>query len=192
MGKFVIESSSDKFRKIISISLASSIILLLVGLIMLFLPSLTNKIIGIVIGIMMLISGVNTINKYFKRNGAKLYSFNMIFGIVLFVLGLIVILLPFSISSFITVCLGLYLIISGANKITYAVWFKIGNDPSWLITLVVGIMLIFFGILVIVNPFSMLTITKLVGIFFIISSVLDITSTILVHKRSEEITKIFW
>ena len=192
MGKFVIESSSDKFRKIISTSLASSIILLLVGLIMLFLPSLTNKIIGIVIGIMMLISGANTINKYFKRNGAKLYSFNMIFGIVLFVLGLIVILLPFSISSFITVCLGLYLIISGANKITYAVWFKIGNDPSWLITLVVGIMLIFFGILVIVNPFSMLTITKLVGIFFIISSVLDITSTILVHKRSEEITKIFW
>jgi len=127
-----------------------------------------------------------------KRDGAKLYSFNMIFGIILFVLGLIIILVPFSISSFITVCLGLYLIVIGANKITYGVWFKIGNDRSWLITVVIGIMLIVFGILVVVNPFSRLTITKLVGAFLIIASVLDITDTLLLRKRSDEITKIFW
>ena len=56
----------------------------------------------------------------------------------------------------------------------------------------IGFMLILFGILVIINPFANLTITKLVGIFFIISSVLDITDTILLRKRRDEITKIFW
>ena len=116
----------------------------------------------------------------------------MVFGIILFALGLIIILIPFSVSSFITVCLGLYLIVTGANKITYGVWFKIGNDQAWLITVVIGIMLILFGILVVVNPFSRLTITKLVGAFFILASVLDITDTILLRKRSDEITKIFW
>lgn len=192
MAKFIRETSSDRFRKMTTTSLASSVILLVVGLIMLFLPGLTNKIIGVVIGAMMLLSGFNMVYKYMKRDGAKLYSFNMIFGIILFVLGLIIILMPFTVSSFVTVCLGLYLIVTGANKITYGVWFKIGNDPSWLITVVIGIMLTVFGVMVIVNPFSSLTITKLVGAFFIISSVLDITDTILLRKRSDEITKIFW
>lgn len=192
MGKFIRQTNSDRFRKLMTTSLASSILLLIVGLVMFFIPGLTNKIIGIVIGVMMLVSGSNMVYKYMKRDGAKLYSFNMIFGIILFALGLIVTLVPFSVSSFVTVCLGLYLIVIGANKITYGVWFKIGNDPSWLITVVIGGMLILFGILVIVNPFSMLTITKLVGVFFIISSILDITDTILLRKRRDEITKIFW
>jgi len=192
MGKFIRQKSSEHFRKMMSTSIASSIFLLVVGLVMLFLPNLTNKIIGIIIGVMFLLSGGNTVYKYMKRDGAKLYSFNMIFGIILFVLGIIIIIVPFSVSTFITVCLGLYLIVTGANKVTYGVWFKIGNDPSWLITMVIGLMLILFGILVIVNPFSRLTITKLVGIFLIIASILDVTDTMLLRKRSDEITKIFW
>lgn len=192
MGKFIRQKSSEHFRKMMSTSIASSLFLLVVGLVMLFLPDLTNKIIGIIIGVMFLLSGGNTVYKYMKRDGAKLYSFNMIFGIILFVLGIIIILVPFSVSTFITVCLGLYLIVTGANKVTYGVWFKIGNDPSWLITMVIGLMLILFGILVIVNPFSRLTITKLVGIFLIIASILDVTDTMLLRKRSDEITKIFW
>ncbi|MBE6155983.1 MAG: hypothetical protein E7164_04425 [Firmicutes bacterium] len=192
MSNFIRQTSSNKFKKMMSTSIATSLVLLIGGLVMLFMPGLTNKLIGIVVGLMMLVSGGNMIYKYLKRDGAKLYSFNMIFGIILFVIGLIVILMPYSLSSFVTVCLGLYLIIVGANKITYGVWFKIGNDSAWLITVVIGIMLIFFGIMVIINPFSMLTITKLVGIFLIIISVLDLTDTILLRKRSDEITKIFW
>ena len=78
------------------------------------------------------------------------------------------------------------------NKITYGVWFKIGNHSSWLITLVIGIMLIIFGILVLANPFASLTITKLVGSFLILASILDITDLILLKNKSDEITKIFW
>ncbi len=192
MGRFIRSTSSEKFKKIMATSIASSVFLTIVGLVMLFLPNLTNKLIGIICGILFIISGFNMIYKYLKRDGAKIYSFNMVFGIVLFVLGLIVILIPFSISSFITVCLGLYLVIMGANKITYGTWLKIGNDPSWLITIVIGLMLILFGILVIVNPFSFLTITQIAGLFLTISGVLDITGTILLRKRSDEITKIFW
>ena len=80
----------------------------------------------------------------------------------------------------------------GLNKITYGVWFKIGNHSSWLITLVIGIMLIIFGILVLANPFASLTITKLVGSFLILASILDITDLILLKNKSDEITKIFW
>lgn len=192
MGRFIRESNSDRFRKMMSRSIASSVILFVVGIVMLFMPELTNRIIGMVIGAMILISGFNTISKYIKRDGARLYSYNLIFGIILMVLGLIIMLVPFSVSSLITACLGLYFIIMGSNKITYGIWLRIGDHSSWGFTITVGLMLIFFGIILIVNPFSALTLTKLVGAFFVISSILDITSTFMLRSSSDEITKIFW
>ena len=135
---------------------------------------------------------ITTIYKYITRNGAKLYSLNLLYGIIILLIGVIIVLVPFSVTSFLTICLGLYLIIIGINKVTYGIWFKIGNHSSWLITLVIGIMLIFFGILILSNPFSSLTITRLVGAFLILASILDITDLILLKKRSDEISKIFW
>ena len=101
-------------------------------------------------------------------------------------------LFPFSVTSFLTICLGLYLIVFGANKVTYGVWFKIGDDSSWLITFVIGVMLMVFGILVLSNPFSALTVTQVIGTFLVLSSILDITDLVLLKKRANEITKIFW
>ena len=108
------------------------------------------------------------------------------------IIGAIIILVPFSVTSFLTICLGLYLIVFGANKVTYGVWFKIGDDSSWLITFVIGVMLMVFGILVLSNPFSALTVTQVIGTFLVLSSILDITDLVLLKKRANEITKIFW
>lgn len=193
MGKFIRRKNSLAFSKLMISSIIISLFIGVVGIIMLLLPELTDKLIGIIIGIIFLINGTNTSYKYFRRDDAKLYSFNLIFGIILAIIGILVIAVPFTVTAFITVCLGLYLITIGANKITYGVWFKIGNDSSWLITVTIGLMLIIFGILVIINPFTTtLTITKIVGAFLIISSVLDITDLILLKRRSEKIVEIFW
>lgn len=192
MARIIRGTISDRFNGFMIYSMLASIIIGIVGVIMILLPSLTNKLIGVIVGIMFLVSGASAIYKYLKRDGAKLYSLNLVFGLIMIILGLVIILVPFSVTSFITVCLGLYLIVSGSNKITYGIWFKIGNDSSWLITFVIGIMLIIFGIMVLANPFSALTITKLVGVFLLAYSILDITDVFLLKKRSEEIVKIFW
>ncbi|MGN1379422.1 MAG: HdeD family acid-resistance protein [Bacilli bacterium] len=192
MGRIVRETISERFSKMLSLSIVASIVIALIGVVLLFMPRLSNKIIGVMLGALFLLYGITTIYKYITRNGAKLYSLNLVYGIIILLIGAIIILVPFSVTSFLTICLGLYLIVMGLNKITYGVWFKIGNHSSWLITLVIGIMLIFFGILVLANPFSSLTITKLVGAFLILASILDITDLILLKNKSDEITKIFW
>lgn len=192
MGRIVRETIDERFNKMLTISIVSSIVIALVGAVLLFMPKLSNKLIGIIMGLLFILYGITTIYKYITRNGAKLYSLNLLYGIIILLIGVIIVLVPFSVTSFLTICLGLYLIIIGINKVTYGVWFKIGNHSSWLITLVIGIMLIFFGILVLSNPFSSLTITRLVGAFLILASILDITDLILLKKRSDEISKIFW
>lgn len=192
MGRIVRETIDERFNKMLTISIVSSIVIALVGAVLLFMPKLSNKLIGVIMGVLFILYGITTIYKYITRNGAKLYSLNLLYGIIILLIGVIIVLVPFSVTSFLTICLGLYLIIIGINKVTYGIWFKIGNHSSWLITLVIGIMLIFFGILVLSNPFSSLTITRLVGAFLILASILDITDLILLKKRSDEISKIFW
>lgn len=192
MGRIVRETIDERFNKMLTISIVSSIVIALVGAVLLFMPKLSNKLIGVIMGLLFILYGITTIYKYITRNGAKLYSLNLLYGIIILLIGVIIVLVPFSVTSFLTICLGLYLIIIGINKVTYGIWFKIGNHSSWLITLVIGIMLIFFGILILSNPFSSLTITRLVGAFLILASILDITDLILLKKRSDEISKIFW
>lgn len=192
MGRIVRETIDERFNKMLTISIVSSIVIALVGAVLLFMPKLSNKLIGVIMGSLFILYGITTIYKYITRNGAKLYSLNLLYGIIILLIGVIIVLVPFSVTSFLTICLGLYLIIIGINKVTYGIWFKIGNHSSWLITLVIGIMLIFFGILILSNPFSSLTITRLVGAFLILASILDITDLILLKKRSDEISKIFW
>lgn len=186
------KSIDNKFNKMLWYSIITSVVTLILGIVLLFLPEATNKAVGIMVGVIFVLSGINAIYKYFHRDGAKLYSLNIVFGIIFSLLGVVIILYPFSVMSFVTICLGLYLVVSGAMKVNYAFWLKKGNEESWLITLVTGILLIIFGIMVMFNPFVSLTLTKLVGIFLIIVAILDITDAVLFKKRSKEIMDIFW
>ncbi|MDE6284943.1 MAG: DUF308 domain-containing protein [Bacilli bacterium] len=185
-------SISNKFNRMLLYSMITAFITGIFGLILLFMPDLTNKVVGILVGFVFLVSGVNAIYKYFHRDGAKLYSLNILFGILYSILGVVIIVYPFSVMTFVTICLGLYLVVSGAVKMNYAFWLKRGNEDSWLITLVSGIMLLLFGILVMFNPFISLTLTQLAGAFLLIVSILDFTDTMMFKKRANEIMNIFW
>ena len=192
MSKFV-SKTAQELRKLFIFSILMSLMIAIVGIVMYAMPDLSERIVGIVTGVAFILTALVAIYKFFKRDGARLYKYNLLFGIAFAILGLIIILNPYSVSSFITICLGIYLIVLGGLKMTYGVWFKVGNDSSWFITLVIGLMLMIFGVLLIVNPFaSSFTLTQIVGIFLLISSVLDITDTIMLLRRSEKVLQIFW
>ena len=193
MGRIVRQTNSNRFNDLLVGSLIASIISFVIGLCIYLFSEQLDVLLGIIVGIIFIILGINSGYKYLKRDGAKLYSYNFIFAILLLIVGLAIIVIPKSIVNLLMVCVGLGIIIMGANKISYGVWFKIGNDASWLFTLVTGLMLIFLGILVLLNPFdTYMAGSKVIGIFIMLSSVLDFTDIILLKKRKDEIVKIFW
>lgn len=183
---------ANMYKRMITYSIITSIFTIIAGVLLLFLPNVTNKVVGIIAGIIFLVAGVNSIYKYFHREGAKLYNLNLVFGVLYSILGVVIIIYPFTVVEFVTVCLGLYMIINGASKVNYALWLKRGNEESWLITLATGILVAVVGVLVIFNPFASLTLTKLAGAFLIITGILDFMDTILFKNRSKEIIEIFW
>lgn len=185
-------SIENIYNRMIIYSLITAILSIVVGLVLIFLPTVSNKIVGIIVGIIILIFGINSVYKYFHRDGAKIYSLNLVFGILYSILGVVIILYPYSVIDFVTVCLGLFIIINGATKINYGIWLKRGNEDSWLITLVTGIFLVILGIMVVFNPFSALTLTQLSGAFLMIVGILNLSDTIMFKKRAKQIMDIFW
>ena len=185
-------SIENMYKRMIWYSIGTALITIITGIVLLLVPELSGKVLGIIVGIIFLIEGINSIYKYFHREGAKLYNLNLVFGVTYAVLGAVIILVPSSVVEFITVCLGIYMIVNGASKVNYALWLKRGNEDSWLITLATGILVAIVGVLVIFNPFASLTLTKLAGAFLIITGILDFMDTILFKNRSKEIMEIFW
>ena len=185
-------SIENMYKRMIWYSIGIALITIITGIVLLLVPELSGKVLGIIVGIIFLIEGINSIYKYFHREGAKLYNLNLVFGVIYAVLGVVIILVPSSVVEFITICLGIYMIVNGASKVNYALWLKRGNEDSWLITLATGILVAIVGVLVIFNPFASLTLTKLAGAFLIITGILDFMDTILFKNRSKEIMEIFW
>lgn len=185
-------SVENMYKRMIWYSIGTALITIITGIVLLLVPELSGKVLGIIVGIIFLIEGINSIYKYFHREGAKLYNLNLVFGVIYAVLGVVIILVPSSVVEFITICLGIYMIVNGASKVNYALWLKRGNEDSWLITLATGILVAIVGVLVIFNPFASLTLTKLAGAFLIITGILDFMDTILFKNRSKEIMEIFW
>lgn len=184
---------AERFKRNIASSIANGIIILIIGIFMLVFPNLTKRIISYMLGALLLFNSLISIMKYTSRKGAKLYSFNLLFGLICLFFGVIMLVSPNLVFNHLVICLGLYLIILGAIKISYGIWFKIGSDDSWLITITVGVMLIIFGFILLSNPFeATLTITQIMGTFLILTAVVEITSNILLYKRTKDITKIFW
>ena len=185
-------SAKNVFRRMNNLSVLVAIITIILGLILLLMPEKTNKIVGTMVGISVLLTGLATIYKYFKRDGAKIYALSLTFGVIFAIIGVLLIVYPYTVMQFVTICFGISIIVSGASRINNAFWLKKGNEESWLTTLGAGILVVAIGLLILFNPFANLTLTKLVGAFLIIMGVLDLVDAIAFRLRSEEIIDIFW
>ena len=192
MKKFIVHKTEKDYRKMLNFSIFIELLILIAGCSIFFIKDLEVKTVGYICGGIFIAYGINSLSKFLKKNGAKLYRYNWLFALIHFALGLLIILVPYTVNSFVSVIFGVYLIVVGSNKVNYAIWFKIADDSSWFLTMFIAIMLIAFGFLVIVNPFANLTLMELIGLFTILSSIIDLTDTIMIKRRAERIIKLFW
>ena len=186
------KSIENVYNKMVIFSIITAVITIIIGAVLLFLPNLSNKVVGIITGIIFILFGIITAYKYLKRDGAKIYSLNLVFAILYLILGLVIIIFPFSVIEFVTVCLGLFLVVNGATKINYGLWLKRGSSKAWLVTLVAGILLVILGIMIVFNPFTAYALTQITGAFLIISGVINLSDAITFKTKAKEIMDIFW
>ena len=143
----------------------SSVLIAVVGLILLLMPSLSNRIIVIGISIALLIYGVWRVVRYMRRDTAQDASNqDLLIGLLCAAFGLFMLVYSSAVISILPFLLGLFLIFGGVSSIQTAFDVRRFNGTHWSWHLIIGIIIVILGIMVIRDPFGAAQIlTRFVG-----------------------------
>lgn len=192
-------SANKKVTKVIEKSLRNfvlrrmilDLIFILIGGYFIFNPYVGLRACEIAYGLVFVISGILALLDYKTKKLVPLFKYSVVCGALSVALGVLILLNPFGLVSFVNIILGAWIILSAVLNAVYAIYLKKSKEECWPIFVGVGTVKLIIGVLLVVNPFVQLYITRLVGIFLCLYSVLDFTTNILLKNRSKEIIKTF-
>lgn len=178
-------------KKVFNISMISSVLLFLFGLILAVNAEGFIKSITVAIGVILLLIGVFPVIDYFRyRKDGLGASIGLISGIFSIVCGLMLLINEDLLMILIPVFIGVWIIINGINKIQVSFEIKDLGEKSWVITFIYSILIMVLGGYFIVNPISgATTVTSFIGIILCIYAVLDIIDCIIIKVKVKNFKK---
>lgn len=180
----------DLFKRVTTSILISSIIAFIIGLIMVVVPGISLRAIGITIGIFVIVYGIVLIVLDFMAHNIYIPFHGIISGLLSIIVGIILIAMPNILSIVFTIALGIWIILSSVNTISIALAARKGV-ANWYLWLILGIIDMICGVIILLNPFaSSLSIVMLGGIVIMIHSVISIVDTIMIKKDAKEVVKV--
>ena len=178
-------------KKVFNISMISSVLLFLFGLILAVNAEGFIKSITVAIGVVLLLIGVFPVIDYFRyRKDGLGASVGLISGIFSIVCGLMLLINEDLLMILIPVFIGVWMIINGINKIQVSFEIKDLGEKSWVITFIYSILIMVLGGYFIVNPISgATTVTSFIGIILCIYAVLDIIDCVIIKVKVKSFKK---
>lgn len=183
-------------KKVYRISMISSILLFIFGLILVLNAEGFIKSISAIIGISLLLVGIFPVIDYFRyRKEGVLAGIGLISGVFSIVCGLMFLLNKNMLMILVPVFIGVWMIINGINKLQIAFEIRDEKEKSWVVTFVFSIIIIITGAYLIINPINGAElVTQTLGIIICIYALLDIIDCILIKIKFKstikEVTKV--
>lgn len=152
--------------------LVTSIVLLILGILLVIVPGNIVTAIIRIFGFIILAIGIISIVSCSK---AKSQNVDMVYGILIVILGIVFISNPHVIASIIPFLLGLWIIVKSVIRLQLVLLLKRNNTNDYIKPLVVNIITLILGLILVFNPFKGVeAIIRIVGGFMIVYSLLDI------------------
>ena len=159
----------DKIKKFEKMSIATSILLIIFSLFLIFKPEASLTFIVVIIGIVEF----------------RAMSLELIEGTVYTIIGLFFIFKPSILNEFLGIIVGIWLVIQFIIKFQFAFNLKSVASPAWSLMLISSLLHLAFGIGIILNPFaSVVTITTLTGIVLLISEIGNLAESIYLLRKN--------
>lgn len=174
-----------KINKMCNTSLIISLIFVVIGLFLFIKPDATISLISYTIGGVILTSGIFSAYKYFTAESlGNTINFDLVFGVLLIIAGLFLIIKPTALASLFPIILGIWIIINSVTKFQYALVLKKVKNEDWVGAALISGLMFIWGVVLLFNPFkSALAITQIIGIFIIVYAVLDIINNFIIKKN---------
>ncbi len=179
----------DVFKKIFRMSVISSILFLIFGLLLVFQTDNVIKTVSIVVGGLLLIIGAFPIVNYFRNRNQNFFSSaGLLYGVFSVVAGIIIMVNKNLLAIIVPVLTGVWMIINSVNKIQISMELRDRKLSSWYISFILAIVILIGGALLIINPLVWaIALGKVVGIIIIIYSILDISDSIFIRKNLKKV-----
>ena len=158
------------------------------GILFIVSPELSVSIIGVCIGIAMILFGIVKLIGYFSKDLFRLaFQFDLEFGILMIILGVIVLFHPRDLMAFICVALGISILLDGLFKIRIAMDSRQFGIKSWWLILSLAIVTgVIGGFLILDSVIGSWALSVLLGLTLLLEGILNlytVISTVLIVKN---------
>lgn len=167
-----------------------SVMFCVAGALFIALPDISITMIGISMGIAMIVFGIVKLVGYFSRDLFRLaFQFDLELGILLLVLGLIVLIRPDDLMTFMCIALGISILTDGLFKVQIALDSKRFGIKSWWVIFALAVVAGTIGVFLIFRSAkSAQFLTVLLGVSILAEGILNlytVISTVLIIKHQQ-------
>lgn len=148
----------DFFKRSGYMSLLSSFLFLLLGILLTISPEKTVGFLSYTIGGVFLLMGIFKLITYFiNKNKYMYYDYIPVIAILCLIIGIIITILGSTIVSMFGIAIGIWIIVNGITKIDLSIKMKDSNVKYWFLSLIISILILVVGIYILFVPSSLLT-----------------------------------
>lgn len=167
------------------IAILESIIFAILGIIIVYKPEGTVRVITGILGTIFILAGIYKIINYFISKGSNdFYNFNLIYGLTAIVIGIVTMAYMNVISSVFRIIIGVWIIYTSFVRISTSLQIKRIGSSVWIYSLILAIIMFICGLYTIINPG---TIIVTIGAIMIIYAIIDMIENIIFMKNVKEI-----
>ena len=192
MGKTKEKANENKGFSGTFMILASAVINILLGVVMLFVEQIDLKTLCYIFISLLIICGIGMIIQYLMTEAYKnINQYGLSAGALLVILGMCALVRVDRLSAYFIVWLCIWLLVSGIIKLQYALDLKALKDKTWLFLLIVSATICVCAVLLIINPFTDDTYhTYLTYIMLIADGIISLLSTAYLSLRLKRYHKL--
>ncbi len=173
------------FKKTGWISILEAVIFAILGAIMVWKPEGTVRTISYILGSIFIIIGICKIINYFSAKGKyDFYNYDLIYGLMACVLGIVTIIYSNTIGAIFRIIIGIWIIYSSFIRMSLSFKLKALKLDIWVYSLILAIVMLVCGLYVTMNAGAIVT---TIGIMLIVYSVIDIIEDIIFMRNVKEI-----
>ena len=160
--------------------IAVSILLAVLGIVLIAWPTFSVNALGVVCGILLILFGGVKLVGYFSKDLYRLaFQYDMPFGILLIILGIIMLIHPGILASFICVVFGLSVLISSLFNIQTALDAKKFGINQWWLIFALSVIAAVWGLILVFRPSEAADVMAvLLGITLLFESAVNICTVV--------------
>ncbi len=155
-------------------SVITSIVFAIIGIILITNPESTIKVISYILGGIFIAIGIIKIINYFSAKGSSdLYNYNLIYGLIAVVLGIITIIYSSTIATMFRIMIGIWIIYSSLIRLSFALKLRKAQINSWTAVLVLALCMLVFGLYMVFNTSAVMVTVGIVILAYAISDLIE-------------------